>query len=429
MSWSLLKLQGGLVLEGLSNPPEASLPSAWCFHLLTDSFSQLPFFHFLLFRLTFSWDGVPLKGAGLTAAGPRLGNSTKAGINQDSWHPTPRTHPHCTSHTQGSEDCYYRVEGGELCPDKTCRSARARKQSLCFVCGQRRFRARRAFSQTGARISLLYNTHSLAMHTLTTWKAVRRRSTGPQENFPSCVFVRIHRIKRTCLSWNTNRPSACTHASALTHTRAYTKVSLGIWPFPKSLPFLLQLPSPSGGVKTEGVRGRVLGGWRLGFTWLSTFVGAGRQKGNVQEGSCVCLWERGSSGGGGKRDGWMDGRRLWLRFGRADGWRWSARSRRKCVRGGGDKERGRARSSTHVSPSASVWSCRRPLSPMTTQREESAGQTRKTLPTLSFLTSEWPSAARQCVFGRRILEYLVCEGLSELSVIFWGVSSDLEEKC
>lgn len=139
------------------------------------------------------------------------------------------------------------------------------------------------------------------------------------------MFVCGQTIKHTCLLGNTNHIMdwvlARSRTHTQTHTRAHTKVSSGMWPFPKSLPFLPQLPSPSGCVKTEGVKGQVLGGWRLGFTWLSTFVGAGRQKGNVQEGSCVCLRRARDRVRGGREkrgtDGWMCG------------WSWSLVSLRR----------------------------------------------------------------------------------------------------
>ncbi len=95
-------------------------------------------------------------------------NNIKALITQDSWHPAPHTythyasrsytHTHTHTHTQRSEDCQYRVEGEELCPDKTYRSGSARKQSLCFVYGQQCLRAESAFSQTCIRA------YSVPMH-------------------------------------------------------------------------------------------------------------------------------------------------------------------------------------------------------------------------------------------------------------------------
>lgn len=151
------------------------------------------------------------------------------------------------------------------------------------------------------------------------------------------MFVRRQTIKHTCLLGNTNHIMdwvlARSQTHTQTHTRAHTKVSSGMWPFPKSLPFLPQLPSPSGCVKTEGVKGQVLGGWRLGFTWLSTFVGAGRQKGNVQEGSCVCLRRARDRVRGGREkrgtDGWMCG---WSWSLVSDGWSQNARLKRRFLR-------------------------------------------------------------------------------------------------
>lgn len=105
------------------------------------------------------------------------------------------------------------------------------------------------------------------------------------------------------------------HTHTHPHTYARTHVHIQKCPrecdlFPKASLSCPGSPPPSGCVKTEGVMGQVLGGWRLGFTWLSTFVAAGQQKGNVQEGSCVCLKNSGEGVGLG-RERWM---RLKLKF-------------------------------------------------------------------------------------------------------------------
>lgn len=216
---------------------------------------------------------------------------------------------------------------------------------------------------------------------------------------------------------------APTTTRTCTYTRAYTKVSSGMWPFPKSLLFLPWPPSPSGCVKTEGVKGRVLGGWRLGFTWLSTFVAAGQPKGNVQEGSRVCLRKEqwGRVGGSVQRE--MDG--VEVEVCSKWGWsknnvepldrrhRWGRRSPNMKLRGRAKKKKAQPHSSpfrscaTALSPlcfSAAMWllcrvganQCPRcplttPMSPMTTQWEESPSQNSKLDPSNIPLSSTFSS--------------------------------------